>query len=149
MKLHRSGQKKKCSWGCEMAQFHSMMNANTSAGRMTGLHSSISASFRFINSRLSSHCIGQAGLLAWRLNRPTSNTGQNRYTYDKEFFFFFYFFFCFLFEVLFNVYITTFQLVMADPRKFILCSSWVFCYIIELAALLEMRNLQPHVQRGQ
>ena len=53
-----------------------MMNANQSAGRINGLHSSISASFQ------SSHCIGQAGLRVGRFARLTSKpagdqTGQS------------------------------------------------------------------------
>lgn len=45
---------------CKMAQFHLMTNTNQSAGRIAGLHSSISASCRF--TRQSIHCINRAGL---------------------------------------------------------------------------------------
>ena len=62
-----------------MAQFP-LMNVKKSAGRITGLHSSISVSFRF--TRQSIHCIGQAGLRVGRFARPASKpageqTGQN------------------------------------------------------------------------
>ena len=56
--------------------------ASTSAGRITGLRDSISASFRFTRQKI--QCIGQAGLRAGRLARPASKpadaqTGQNIY----------------------------------------------------------------------
>ena len=69
MKLICRGRQKFLGFWDGMAQSH-LMNVNKSAGRITGLHSSVSASFRF--TRQSIHCIGQAGLLAWRVNRPGS-----------------------------------------------------------------------------
>ena len=48
-------------------------SACKSAGRIVGLPSNISAPFRFTRQRI--HCIGQAGLLAWRVNRSASKPG--------------------------------------------------------------------------
>ena len=62
-----------------MAQFH-LMNVNKSAGRFTGLHSSVLAPFWF--TRQSVQCIGQAGLSVGRFARLASKPageqiGQN------------------------------------------------------------------------
>ena len=76
------GQKPLGLWdGVE--QFH-LMNV---AGRITGLHSSVSASFRF--TRQSIHCIGQPGLRVGRFARLASKpadkqTGQNMYIAEAD-----------------------------------------------------------------
>ena len=52
------------------------MNVNKSTGRITGLHSSVSASFRF--TRQSIQCIGQAGLRRRLASKPAGEqTSQN------------------------------------------------------------------------
>ncbi len=75
-------------WVRQMEWHNFIWNVNKSAGQITGLHSSISASFRF--TRQSIHCIGQAALRVGQFARLTSKpageqTGQNIST--KQLFF--------------------------------------------------------------
>ena len=70
MKLICWGRQKSLRSWDGIAQFY-WTNFNKSAGRITGLHSSISASFRF--TRQSIYCIGQAGLRVGRFARQNKN----------------------------------------------------------------------------
>ena len=86
MQLICRGRQKSLGLWDGVAQFH-LMNVNKSAGRITGLHSSVSASFRF--TRQSIHCIGQAGLRVGRFaclaSKPAGEqTGQNMYILAKS-----------------------------------------------------------------